>query len=131
MTSNTESLCERESIWSQLPWFLGVQDALNDESYYLKIAEKDFGHRFVTYISLNFPHEEYKEEKPCGIAWASSRTAEGLAYGFVSMLSLGWAPRDPSHFVQHFLEDLQQRWKGIYTDANGGVEALVSRRKSR
>lgn len=99
---------------------------LNDDSCYLKHAQKDFGHRFVTYISLAFPYEEQgKVRYPWGVAWTSRKTAEGIACGFISTLSNGSVPDCPSDFFGQLLENLEQHWKVICSGANKKVESLV------
>lgn len=126
MIPNISSICEKPLIWSLLPWEFDVHDKLNNESYYWNYAQKDFGHRLVTYISLTFPYKQGKGGYPWGIAWTSRKTAEGLAYGFISMLPSGWVPNDPSDFFRLFLEALHQEWKVTCSNASARVEVLVS-----
>lgn len=100
-------------------------DKLSNESYYWNYAHEDFGHRLVTYISLTFPD---KQEKNCylwGIAWTSTTTSEGLAYGFISMFPSGCVPNDPLDFFRLFLEALHQKWKATCFNANARVAVLV------
>jgi hypothetical protein len=123
---NIPSICNKPSIWSRLPRMLCVHDKLNNESYYWNYAHEDFGHQLVTYISLAFPNKREEDGYPWGIAWTSMTTAEGLAYGLISMLPSGWVPNDPSDFFRMFLEALHQKWKATCSNANARVEVLVS-----
>lgn len=122
---NFSSICDNPTIWSLLPWRLGVHNKLNNEGYYWNYAHEDSGHRLVTYISLAFPCKQEKDDYSWGIAWTSMTTAEGLAYGFISMLPSGWLPNDPSDFFGLFLEALRHKWKATCSNANARVEALV------
>ncbi|KAF3399901.1 Ankyrin repeat domain-containing protein 50 [Penicillium rolfsii] len=117
-------ICDNPTIWSLLPWRLGVHNKLNNEGYYWNYAHEDSGHRLVTYISLAFPCKQEKDDYSWGIAWTSTTTAEGLAYGFISMLPSGWLPNDPSDFFGLFLEALRHKWKATCSNANARVEAL-------
>jgi hypothetical protein len=126
MIPNTLSICEESSIWTDLLWKLGVREKIKNESYYWNYAQKDFEYRSVTYISLRFPHKQKKHGDPWGIAWTSKKTAEGLAYGFISMLPSSCVPHDPSDFFGLFLETMHQEWKAKCSNANARVEALVS-----
>jgi hypothetical protein len=62
---------------------------------------------------------------PWGIAWTSRKTAEGIACGFISTLTNGSVPDDPSDLFGQLLENLQQHWKMICSGANKKVESLV------
>ena len=126
MIPNTLSICEQSSIWSDLPWKLGFREEIIKEGYYWNYAQKDIGYRSVTYISLNFPNKQGKCGDAWGIAWCSKTTAEGLAYGFISMLPRGGVPHEPSDFFRLFLETLHQEWKAKCSNANTRVELLVS-----
>ncbi|KAJ5225237.1 hypothetical protein N7468_006462 [Penicillium chermesinum] len=117
-------ICEKSLIWSRLPQELDIRDKLNSESYYWNCAQKDFGYRLVTYISLTFPYQQGKGGYPWGIAWISRKTAEGLAYGFISMLPSGWVPSDPSDFFNLFLEALYHKWRATCSDENARIEKL-------
>ena len=123
---NISSICGKPFIWSHLPWEFDILDMLNNESYYLNYAQKDFEHRLVTYILVSFPYQQGKDSCPWGIAWTSRKTAEGIAYGFISMLPSGWVPNDPFDFFRLFLDTLHQQWKATCFDANGRVKVLVS-----
>ncbi|KAJ5398345.1 hypothetical protein N7509_006458 [Penicillium cosmopolitanum] len=117
-------ICGKPQLWSLLPRSLGIDEILNTYQFYWKETQKDFGHHFVTYISLSFPCGQDEDEYPWGIAWTSKNTTEGLACGFISMLPRGGVPNNPSEFFRSFLEHLYHRWNKKCNFTNERVEEL-------
>ncbi|KAJ5559563.1 hypothetical protein N7513_001962, partial [Penicillium frequentans] len=114
-------ICDNPLMWSLLPLRLDVHEELKKERCYWNHAQRDFRYLSVTYISITFPHTQ---GKPWGVAWTSRETAEGMAFGFISMLSCGWVPKAPSHFFERFLKSLHRSWKKACSDANSRIEVL-------
>ncbi|KAJ6016529.1 hypothetical protein N7540_011120 [Penicillium herquei] len=114
-------ICDNSLMWSLLPLRLDVREELKTERCYWNYAQRDFRYLSVTYISITFPHTQ---GKPWGVAWTSRETAEGMAFGFISMLSCGWVPKDPSEFFERFLKSLHRSWKRTCSDANSRIEVL-------
>ena len=120
------SICRKGPIWTQLPKVFGVRDLPEDQNEYFRYFHEEREQLVVTYLSLNFPEDHYREALyPLGIAWVSKQSTEGFANGFMSMLPYVCMPRDPFELFQQFVDHLHQKWNESYSRLSDRVEELV------